>query len=153
MIHHDHSRLCLAGTSVPYRFLDAMMKPASFAASLFLFTALVACGKDAPSGAERAAAPVSTAPGPADILAALPYDTRPYGLDVYTAKCASCHGDLGQGVATNPVLKGMTRAAMYQKLLDYRAGKAQGAQPAAMAKAVADLSDAELAAASVYAGE
>ena len=69
------------------------------------------------------------------------------------AKCAGCHGDLGQGVATNPVLKGMTRAAMYQKLLDYRAGKAQGAQPAAMAKAVAGLSDAELAAASVYAGE
>lgn len=130
-----------------------MMKPAPLAASLFLLTALVACGKDAPSGAERAAAPASTAPGPADILAALPQDARPYGLDVYTAKCANCHGALGQGDAANPALTGMTRAAMYQKLLDYRAGKAQGAQPAVMVKAVADLSDAELAAASVYAGK
>ncbi len=129
------------------------MKPAPLATSLFLLAALVACGKEAPPASERAPAPASATQEPADILAALPHDAQPYGLDVYTAQCASCHGDLAQGVGTNPGLKGMARAAMYQKLLDYRAGKIQGRQAAVMAKAVASLGDAELAAASVYAGE
>ncbi len=130
------------------------MKPVPLATSLFLLVTLVACGKSAPPNDEHAALPAApTAPGPADILAKLPQDARPYGLDVYTAKCASCHGALGHGDATNPALKGMTRAAMYQKLLDYRADKTQVAQSAAMTKAVAGLSEAELAAASVYAGE
>ncbi|MBN8774740.1 MAG: c-type cytochrome [Thiobacillus sp.] len=116
-----------------------MMKPVPFTASLFLLVILVACGKDAPpSGRQQTAMPAASAP---------------YGLDVYTAQCANCHGALGQGDAENPALKGMTRAVMYQKLLDDRAGKGRGAHPAVMVKAVAGLSEAELAAASVYAGE
>jgi mono/diheme cytochrome c family protein len=131
-----------------------MMKPVPLATSLFLLSTLVACGKDAPPPSEeQATAPASTLPGPADILAALPHDARPYGLDVYTAKCASCHGDLGQGVGTHPGLKNVTRAAMYQKLLDYRTDHARDGQAAIMAKAVAGLDNTELAAASVYAGE
>lgn len=130
------------------------MNPAPLAASLLLLATLVACGKSAPSNDEHAALPAAPAtPGPADMLAKLPHDSRPYGLDVYTANCTSCHGALGQGDAANPALKGMTRAAMYQTLLDYRSGKMQGAQPAVMTKAIAGLSEAELAAASVYAGE
>ncbi|MHB1092323.1 c-type cytochrome [Thiobacillus sp.] len=130
-----------------------MTKAALPAACLFLLVVLSACGKKAPPGSEPVTAPASTAPEPADILAALPHDAQPYGLDVYTAKCASCHGDLAQGIGTNPGLMGMTRATMYQKLLDYRTAQARSGQPAIMAKAVAGMSAAELAAASIYAGE
>jgi len=130
-----------------------MMKPALLATSLSLLAALVACGDATPPGGESASRAASVGPDPADIVAALPPDAQPYGLDVYTGKCLSCHGNLGQGVDTNPALRGLTRAAMYQKLLDYRAGKTQGERAAAMAKAVAGLSDGELAAVSIYAGE
>lgn len=128
------------------------MKPVHLGTSLFLFAALAACGDaTAPSGEAGSAA--STLPDPSDILAALPPEAQPYGLDVYTAKCVSCHGNLGQGVVKNPALKGLTPAAMQQKLLDYRAGKTLGAQTAVMARVVTGLSDAEIAAVSIYAGE
>lgn len=42
---------------------------------------------------------------------------------------------------------------MQQKLLAYRAGKTLGTQSIVMAQAVAGLSDAEIAAVSIYAGE
>jgi cytochrome c553 len=130
-----------------------MMKPVHLATSLFLFAALAACGDATPPGGEdapQAGAAASTLPDPSDILAALPPEAQPYGLDVYTAKCASCHGDLGQGVDKNPALKGLTPAAMQQKLLDYRAGKTPGAHTD---EEMAGLSDAEIAAVSIYAGE
>ena len=88
-----------------------------------------------------------------DIHQRLPPEAQPYGLDVYTAKCLSCHGDLGQGLGQNPALRGLTRTAMQQKLLSYRDGKPQGAQTDIMAHAVAGLSDADIAAVSIYAGE
>jgi cytochrome c553 len=132
------------------------MKPACFAANLFLLAALSACG-DAPSpngdGASQSGSPASALPDPSDILAALPPEAQPYGLDVYTAQCVRCHGDLGQGIGENPALRGLTPAAMQQKLLDYRAGKIAGAQTAVMARAAAGLSEAEIAAVSLYAGE
>lgn len=132
------------------------MKPTYLAATLFLFALLAACGDaTSPEGKEaKQAGPASSAlPDPSDVLAALPPEAQPYGLDVYTAHCASCHGDVGQGIDRNPALKGLTPAAMQQKLLDYRSGKTLGAQTAVMAKAVAGLSDAEIAAVSIYAGE
>jgi cytochrome c553 len=129
-----------------------MMKPVHLATSLFLFAALAACGDATPPSGEDAsqAGAASTLPDPSDILAALPPEAQPYGLDVYTAKCASCHGNLGQGVDKNPALKGLTPAAMQQKLLDYRAGKTPGVH---MDGEMAGLSDAEIAAVSIYAGE
>lgn len=131
------------------------MKAAHFGTSLFLFALLAGCGDATSPGGEDTtqAAPASSLPNPADTLAALPPEAQPYGLDVYTAKCASCHGELGEGIGKNPALSGLTPAAMQQKLLDYRSGKLQGAQTAAMAQAVAALSDAEIAAVSIYAGE
>jgi cytochrome c553 len=131
------------------------MKPAYLGTSLLLSTLLVACGDATPPAGEDAtqAAPASALPAPDDVLAALAPEARPYGLDVYTAKCASCHGDLGQGVGKAPALRGLTPAAMQQKLHDYRSGKTFGAQTAVMAQAVRALSDAEIAAASIYAGE
>lgn len=132
------------------------MKPASLATSLFLLALLAACGDATSPAGEDAAQPgpaSSALPDPADILAALPPESQPYGLDVYTARCASCHGDVGQGIDRAPAIKGLTPAALQQKLLDYRSGKSLGAQTAVMAKAMAGLSDAEIAAVSLYAGE
>jgi cytochrome c553 len=120
--------------------------------SLLVFAALAACGDATSPGSEGASqdgSASSSAPGPSDVLAALPPESQPYGLDVYTAKCSSCHGNLGQGVGKNPPLTGLTPSAMQQKLLDFRAGKIKGEQ----ASAKADLSDAEIAAVSIYAGD
>ena len=74
---------------------------------------------------------------------------QPYGLDVYTAKCLSCHGNIGQGVDGHPALKGMTPADIQNKLRAYRDGSLQGQQAASKA----GLSDAEIAAVSLYVGE
>jgi len=132
------------------------MKPVHLGTSLFLIAALAACGDATPPGGETASpagSATSRLPDPADILAALPPEAQPYGLDVYTAKCVHCHGNLGQGVAKNPALKGLTPAAIQQKLLNYRAGETLGAQTAVMAQAMAGVSEAEIAAVSIYAGE
>ena len=113
--------------------------------SLLVLATLTACGDPTtPSGEAPTGSAASATPSPWDTLAALSPADQPYGLDVYTAKCASCHGNLGQGVDKNPPLKGLSPTAMQQKLLDYRAAKAVGK---------ADLSDAEIASVSMYAGE
>lgn len=133
-----------------------MKKPVHLGISLLLFTLLAACGESTPpaTGSAAPATPGASAlPAPGDVLAALPPEAQPYGLDVYTAKCLSCHGDLGQGIGDAPALRGLARADLQQKLHDYRAGKPAGAQTTVMAQAVAALSDAEIAAASIYAGE
>lgn len=130
------------------------MKPAHAVMSLFLLAALVACGDAAtPDGKEDVSAAGPAAAHPADVLAALPPDAQPYGLDVYTAKCLSCHGDIGQGVGDNPPLKGLSPTTLQQKLLAYRDGSPQGGPAGAMAQAMAGMSDAEIAAVSIYAGE
>ena len=136
---------------------EVMMKSFHIATSLFLLATLAACGDSgAPNGKADTAleeSPAQAASNPADILAALPPEDQPYGLDVYTAKCVQCHGNLGLGIDNNPALTGLTRSAMQQKMLAYRAGKTMGPQTAVMAKAVAGLNEAEIAAVSIYAGE
>ncbi len=133
------------------------MKPFYIATSLILLATLAACGDSgAPNGKAEPAleeSPAQAANNPFGVLAALPPEDQPYGLDVYTAKCLQCHGNLGQGIDNNPALTGLTRSAMQQKLLAYRAGKTLGPKSAVMAEAVAGLSDAEIAAVSIYAGE
>lgn len=127
------------------------MKSFLLALSLIALTALTACGDSTPPGDDatgqgRAA---YTGSEPWFVLNALPPAEQPYGLDVYTAKCQSCHGNLGQGVGGHPPLKGMTPADMQKKLLAFRDGSLQGKQAASKA----GLSDAEIAAISLYAGE
>lgn len=118
--------------------------------SLLAFALVAGCGDaTSPSGETSTGSAAPAAPGPWDTLAALSPEDQPYGLDVYTAKCASCHGDLGQGKDGNPPLKGLSQTAMQQKLLDYRDGKIQGKK----ADSKTGLSDAEIAAVSIYAGE
>ena len=118
--------------------------------TLITMAALTACG-DASSPDEEAA--LASGPGPWDTLAPIAPEDRPYGLDVYTAQCLSCHGNLGQGIAPNPALKGLSQTDMQKKLLAYLAGSIQGETAQAMTKAIAALSDAEIAAVAIYAGE
>lgn len=126
------------------------MHPFRLGLSLLAISILSACGESSsPSEDAQTGSVAPGAPGPWDTLAALTPENQPYGLDVYTAKCLSCHGDLGQGVNGNPALKGISRTAMQQTLLAYRDGKLQG--KAAVAKT--SLSDAEIAAVAIYAGE
>jgi cytochrome c553 len=124
---------------------------------LLVLAALSACGDsshpDRGSDASQGSSAALAMNDPSNILAALPPQDQPYGLDVYIAKCVKCHGDVGQGVDRHPPLRGLTPAAMQQKLLGYRAGKTLGAQTAVMAQAVTGLSDPEIAAVSIYAGE
>ena len=117
--------------------------------SLLALTLIAACGDATPPGETQTGTAASSAPGPWDILAALPPEEQPYGLDVYKEKCLSCHGDLGQGTDGNPPLKGLSQTAMQQKLLGYRDGTIQGEKVASKA----GLSDAEIAAVAMYAGE
>ena len=124
--------------------------------SLLALVLLSACGDGtAPDGkgAAQDGAPVAGKSHPWYILAELPPESRPYGLDVYTAKCVQCHGDIGQGVDTHPPLKGISPTAMNKKLLDYRAGSIQGEKAAVMNKSLAGMSDAEIAAVALYAGD
>jgi cytochrome c553 len=132
------------------------MNPIQSGLILSFCALLAACGDaTAPTdeNAGQAQSAASALPHPSDILAALPPEAQPYGLDVYTAKCVSCHGNLGQGIDKAPALKGLSSSAMQQKLLDYRAGKTLGPQSAVMAEAMTGLDDAEIAAVSIYAGE
>ena len=112
--------------------------------SLVAITALSACDDATVSGngANESAAYAGSEPW--YVLNALPPEAQPYGLDVYTAKCASSHGDLGQGIGNNPPLKGLSPASMQRKLLDFRAAKFSGKTA---------LSDAEIASVSIYAGD
>ena len=122
----------------------------SIGLSVLLIATLAACGErdESPDDSQtRAASP--SAPGPWDTLAKIAPADQPYGLDVYTAQCASCHGELGQGKNGNPSLKGLSQTAMQQKLLAYRDGKLQGKSAAAKS----GLSEGEIAAVSIYAGE
>lgn len=130
------------------------MKPALLAASVFLSALLAACGDATPpEGPMPETGGSSAHPDPVAILAALPPESQPYGLDVYTVRCAGCHGELGQGIDKAPTLRKLSRAELFQKVTDCRAARLAGDPAAVMPAAVAALSDAELAAASIYAGE
>ncbi len=119
---------------------------------LLLSALLVACGdSDKPNGTPASDNAATGLPHPAEIVSALPPEAQPYGLDVYTEKCLACHGKLGEGAEGGPAITGIKQADMYHKLLPYRTGTVQGT-PAKM-KAMAALSEAEIAAASIYAGE
>lgn len=132
-----------------------MKKPVTFATSLFLLALTAACGDATAPGQTDSAQDQQgrSLPAPDAVLDALSPEARPYGLDVYTSRCASCHGDVGQGIGKAPALRGLTRAAMQEKLTGYRAGETFGAQTPVMAQAIEALSEAEIAAVSIYAGE
>jgi len=141
------------------------MKSTHLYLSLFLTLTLAACGQDKP------AEPAATAPSDAAISAAPPMPMEPSqgvaghvegdasgdvgvsGHDLYVAKCTSCHGETGEGVADNPKLSGLSAADISARLSDYRAGKQMGAKTAIMAAMAKPLTDAEIAALASYLGE
>lgn len=128
------------------------MHAVNLGTGLLLSALLVACGgSDTPDPSAAAGGAAAGLPHPAETLAALPPEAQPYGLDIYTEKCLACHGKLGEGAEGGPAITGIKQADMYHKLLPYRTGTVQGT-PAKM-KAMAELSEAEIAAASIYAGE
>lgn len=104
------------------------MQSTRLALSLLVCAALSGCGDATPPNGESTSQAEPSAPGPWDTLAVLPPEAQSYGLDVYTAKCTRCHGNLGQGVGKNPPITDLTPTAMQQKLLDYRSGKTKGKQ-------------------------
>jgi len=118
--------------------------------ALMLGAALTACGKQeeaaqlqTSAAAPSAAAVVATA----EAVAAVDAPAK------YRASCASCHGEMGEGVDKNPKLAGLKRDEINAKLADYRAGKQMGPQTAVMAATAKALSDAEIVALAVYVGE
>lgn len=127
------------------------MKTSHRVLNLLAIATLSACGDSGSPGevTGKDGAPAYVGTEPWYVLNAILPEQQPYGLDVYTAKCLSCHGDVGQGVGSNPAIQGMTPADMQKKLLAYRDGRLKGTQ----ATAKANLSDAEIAAVSIYAGE
>ena len=62
------------------------------------------------------------------------------------ATCAGCHGASGEGVGTNPALKGKSEAELLQALKDYKSGKRANAVMKALAASLGDQDMANLAA-------
>ena len=62
------------------------------------------------------------------------------------ASCAGCHGANGEGVGTNPGLKGKSEAELLQALKDYKSGKRANAVMKAFAASLSDQDMENLAA-------
>ena len=139
------------------------MKLTSFLLSFVLALTLAACGKDKP------VEPVAEAPADTAALAGPPMPMDPNqgvaghadaaavagvdGHDLYAAKCLSCHGATGEGLAGNPKLAGLSKADIQSRLTDYRAGKKLGPKTVIMAAMAKPLSDGDIAALAAYLGE
>ncbi len=141
------------------------MKSTPFFLSFALALTLSACGQDKP------AEPAAVAPADSTVSAGPPMPMEPEqgvaghvegaaeaagdvsGNDLYAAKCASCHGEVGEGLAGNPKLSGLSKSDISSRLTDYRAGKQMGAKTAIMAAMAKPLSDEQIAALASYIGE
>lgn len=129
--------------------------------AMLALSLLTACGgKEEPASAPETPAPVATpAPEPAaspatDTSDASATDTPP-AMEVsilYTVRCASCHGDLGQGLAGNPALNKLNAADTQARLEAYRAGQTVGPKSALMIPMAKNLSDTEIQALARYLG-
>lgn len=141
------------------------MKSTPLFLALVLSLTLAACGQDKP--AETAAvAPADTAttagpPMPMDpsqgvaghVEAVADAGAGESGHDLYAAKCISCHGGSGEGLAGNPKLAGLSKADIQSRLTDYRDGKKLGPKTPIMAAMAKPLTDAQIAALAGYLGE
>lgn len=123
------------------------MKAQTLFSPLVLSLALAACGKDQPdqSAAPANAATPATAMEQGQADAGAPITANMGAYDIYSAKCVSCHGDVGQGVGDNPKLIGLTAADIDARLKDYRDGKTLGSKTAIMAPMVKDFTDDQIA--------
>lgn len=134
------------------------MKANTVLLTLVLTLGLAACGQDkateSAAPAEAPAAAVEAAPAmpeSTEAVAAAGGEVDAQGL--YAAKCASCHGKTGEGVAGNPKLTGLASTDIESRLKDYRDGKQLGPKTAIMAATTKTLTDEQIAALSKYLGE
>lgn len=136
------------------------MKANTLLLALVLSLGLAACGEDkatesaAPADTAAPAAPMETAPvSPASTEIVADAGPSIDAASLYKAKCASCHGATGEGLAGNPKLAGLTRTDIESRLKDYRDGKQMGPKTAIMATMAKPLGDGEIAALAGYLGE
>ncbi len=85
--------------------------------------------------------------------AAAPAGNVSAGKDMFTAKCASCHGMQGAGQGMFPAVAGLSAADAAGKLEAYRAGEQVGPQTAMMAPNAASLSDEDIADLAAFIGQ
>jgi cytochrome c553 len=128
--------------------------------TLVLSLGLAACGKKnepesaAPAETAAPAAPMEASPAaPQATEAAAGGEGAVDAHGLYAAKCASCHGATGEGVADNPKLAGLSVADIESRLKDYRDGKQRGPKTAIMAGMAKSLTDEQISSLASYLGE
>jgi cytochrome c553 len=129
--------------------------------SLVLSLGLAACGK---KNEPESAAPSESAATPAAPMEASPAEPQATeaaadaggAVDahaLYAAKCASCHGATGEGLAGNPKLAGLSSTDIESRLKDYRDGKQLGPKTPIMAGMAKSLTDEQITSLASYLGE
>ncbi|MCG6112404.1 MAG: c-type cytochrome [Paracoccus sp.] len=76
-------------------------------------------------------------------MASLTADTEA-GQALYRKACAQCHGRSAGGTAVFPALEAQTPEYLVSRLLDYRAGEAEGPNAALMMPVARDLTDQQI---------
>ena len=71
-------------------------------------------------------------------------DYDPIKGSMLSLSCASCHGTDGKSVKTTPIIAGMSKGLLYQKLLDYKYKSKITDSSTMMPKHVKGFTDEEL---------
>ncbi len=136
------------------------MKANALLLTLVLSLGMAACGqKQEPESAAMtetatpAAPMVATPAAPESTEATAGAGDTVDAQALYASKCASCHGAMGQGVADNPKLAGLSGAVIESSLKDYRDGKQRGPKTPIMASMAKPLTDAQISSLAGYLGE
>jgi len=71
-------------------------------------------------------------------------DYNPVRGEMLSLSCASCHGTDGRSIMTTPIIAGMSKGLLYQKLLDYKYKSKITDSSTMMPKHVKGFTDEEL---------
>jgi len=82
--------------------------------------------------------------------AALAADDATAGKELYTAKCASCHGADGTKAIMSKPVKGLSEADFSKKMLGYKAKTYGGTKKATMENVASKVSEADIKAMAAY---
>ena len=130
------------------------MKANTLLLPLVLSLGLAACGQDKTAESPAPAAPmVDASPVAAgNVQSTADAASRVDARSLYAAKCTSCHGASGEGLAGNPKLAGLNQADIASRLKDYRDGKQMGPKTSIMAAMAKPLTDEQIAALASFLG-